>query len=79
MIDIKNKKQCCGCGSCKLICPVAAIEMNKDEEGFQYPIVNTKICVNCGKCERVCPELNPRELSERSKVFAAYRNDLNLR
>lgn len=79
MIDIKNKSQCCGCGSCKQICPVAAIEMQKDEEGFQYPIVNEKICVNCGKCERICPELNPRKLSEKSKVFAAYRKDFNLR
>lgn len=79
MIEIKNKSQCCGCCACKQICPVAAIEMQKDEEGFLYPKVNKQICVSCGKCERTCPELNSEDVSKESKVFAAYRKELNVR
>lgn len=34
MIEIKNKKNCCGCSACYSICPKNCIEMKADEEGF---------------------------------------------
>lgn len=55
MINIENKKDCCGCSACKNICPVNAIKMIEDDEGFLYPKVNMSNCINCGKCEKVCP------------------------
>ena len=38
--------------------------MERDEEGFDYPIVDTDRCIECHKCERVCPFMKldePRE------------------
>lgn len=49
-----QKENCCGCGICAELCPVQAIKMEPDENGFLYPIVNKGICINCSKCERVC-------------------------
>ncbi|MBR4327128.1 MAG: Coenzyme F420 hydrogenase/dehydrogenase, beta subunit C-terminal domain [Bacteroidales bacterium] len=58
MIEIKDKKDCCGCWSCANICPKHCIEMVEDDEGFRYPVVDESICVDCGLCEKACPVLN---------------------
>lgn len=79
MIEIKKKTNCCGCRGCEQSCPVNAISMENDDEGFWYPKVNQQRCINCGQCKIVCPELNPSGISGNSDVYAAYRKDLNLR
>lgn len=63
MITIKDKEKCCGCSACMNICPVNAIEMTPDSQGFLYPSANTQTCINCGKCEAVCPIINPEKES----------------
>lgn len=50
-----KKEECCGCAACYAICPKQAIEMVKDEEGFEYPQVNQGKCIGCLQCLRVCP------------------------
>jgi len=52
---LNQKEECCGCSSCYNICPVQAIEMQPDEEGFLYPTISEKKCIGCGKCKKVCP------------------------
>lgn len=52
--ELKNE-ECCGCGACSKICPVAAIEMVTDEEGFRIPRLALERCINCGLCAMVCP------------------------
>ena len=42
MICMKDKKECCGCEACFQVCPVGAINMKRDSEGFLYPIVDKK-------------------------------------
>lgn len=54
MIQITDKKTCCGCTACKAICPTQAIEMVPDALGFLYPKVDTDKCIDCGLCEKVC-------------------------
>lgn len=58
MIDFDFNQDCCGCTSCANSCPVSAIIMQKNEEGFLIPVVNNDTCINCGKCEISCPHLN---------------------
>ena len=52
--DINLKDTCCGCGNCEVYCPVNAISMEEDKEGFKYPKISNK-CINCGLCLNVCP------------------------
>lgn len=50
----KEQSNCCGCTACYSICPVGAISMNPDEEGFLYPKVDETKCIRCYKCLSVC-------------------------
>lgn len=49
-----KREACCGCSACFSICPVNAIEMLPDEEGFLYPVVHADRCVRCYQCLSVC-------------------------
>lgn len=51
----KKKNDCMGCYACYSICPVKAIKMEADNEGFDYPVINYDVCIRCYKCEEVCP------------------------
>ena len=50
-----NRERCIGCEICQVVCPVNAIEMKNDKEGFRYPHINLNQCVHCNKCEQECP------------------------
>jgi len=77
MLEIKDKKACCGCQACYEVCPRKCISMVADEEGFLYPNVNRSACVNCHLCEKACPQLNliTRPSDEPIACFAAISND----
>ena len=47
-------ENCCGCSACYAICPVRAITMDPDEEGFLYPTVDVEKCIRCYQCISVC-------------------------
>lgn len=53
-----DSKKCSGCTACKTICPVNAIKMIPDDEGFEVPVINKDICIDCGACIKVCPADN---------------------
>lgn len=52
MINIIDKKDCCGCRACEVQCPVNCIKMKADNEGFWYPEIMIQECVRCGMCEK---------------------------
>lgn len=58
MIEIKDKKDCCGCWACENVCPRQCISMVGDNEGFRYPHVDKETCIDCHLCEKVCPVIN---------------------
>lgn len=66
--------QCTGCGACYNKCPVNAIVMEYDEEGFLFPRI-TENCVHCGLCESVCPALHPLKLHPTPSAYAVWAND----
>ena len=72
-----NKDKCCGCSSCESVCPVSAISMINDEDGFLYPFINGNKCINCGKCRTVCPVENcdSKSSSKPSKIYSFCHSD----
>lgn len=58
---VESPELCCGCGACRFICPVNAIDMKPDEKGFLYPVVDAQKCVGCGKCLEACVFKKDRE------------------
>lgn len=74
---LASVSDCCGCAVCRVICPVDAIVMKKNEKnGFLYPDIDAKKCIDCGKCSQVCCEVHNTEESDYySRVFAAINKD----
>ena len=76
MINIKDKKDCCGCSACAQKCPKACITMVEDHEGFLYPQVDAALCIDCGWCEKVCPLLNlPEKIQPQEVLAVKNRNE----
>ena len=75
MIDPQN---CCGCGTCTLVCPQNCITIDLDAKGFTFAKVDSDSCIDCHRCEQVCPMLNPgggANVEHDRPVFASYSKD----
>lgn len=69
-----NIADCCGCFSCKNICPSGAISFSFDKEGFWYPEVDQKKCIDCGKCVKSCPCVQkPKVLRVKNTIACAAK------
>ena len=79
MIEIKHKRDCCGCHACASVCAHQAITMQTDSEGFLYPVVDKSTCTDCGLCKQVCPVIHQASPTRPLKVYAARSNDKELR
>ena len=75
MIEIEDKKNCCGCHACFNICPQNAILMIEDENGFKIPKIDKRLCVNCGLCEKVCPIIKDVKIENEPEAYAMYNID----
>ena len=74
-MKICNKESCTGCGACINICPTDSIKFQKDEEGFNQPVVDDKTCIKCGKCIKTCPVNNNVERKKVDVAYAAVNRD----
>lgn len=79
MIDIKDKKDCCGCEACVQRCPVNCISLHEDDEGFLYPQVDKDTCIGCGLCEKICPVINQYNPIVPISVYAAINPNEEIR
>lgn len=72
-----HKKECPGCHACFNVCPVHAISMKADEEGFLYPVIDEERCIHCGLCARVCQIFNQEKDSHQipTKAYACMNRN----
>lgn len=76
-ISAIENDNCTGCHACFNVCPVQAITMKADGEGFLYPQVDENQCIQCGLCLNACPvHIKPAVKTER-EAYAAYAKDQN--
>lgn len=79
MIEIIDKKDCCGCFACMQACPKNAITRVIDEFGFTMPKVDSALCISCGKCDSVCPIKNAKSNEGDHTAYCAYAKDKGVR
>lgn len=76
VIEKVKRDMCTGCGACKNICPVDAISMQMNKEGFIYPVIDYSKCVNCGKCVNTCPVHEPKYKNKKNpECLAVWAKD----
>lgn len=84
-----ERDACTGCAACAAICPVDAIAMRPDAEGFHHPNIDSDVCTDCGMCRKICPVNKPRgnkssgDVEEKTAsspaVWAAWHLDEEIR
>lgn len=77
----KENSECCGCGTCVLVCPVKAIRMVPGELGCLYPQIDTEKCIQCHACENVCAytKAAPARTEDPCVIAAAAKNSAVLK
>lgn len=78
-LETNNKYSCSGCTACKFVCPVGAIEMIRDEEGFKYPKIDKTKCIKCNKCVNTCPNVKKSSDNEILIAYGIKHKDINKR
>lgn len=73
-----EKETCCGCTACEEVCPVRAIRMQRDEEGFLYPQIDEAACIHCKRCKQVCPFGTYTYFTTPKSAWAAVHKDNNV-
>lgn len=77
-ISVVNHDKCVGCAACSTACPISAIDMVDDDEGFIVPRVCEAKCVSCGKCVAACP-LDNYEFHEMRQIYAVALRDMPIK
>lgn len=75
----RHKEECSGCSACAKACPVNAISMIADEEGFVYPRLDEEKCIKCGLCDKVCGFVPQKSKAELPKAYGVKHKKIETR
>lgn len=79
MVTIVDKSKCSGCHACANVCPKKCINMVRDTEGFEYPVVDALSCVHCNLCNEICPIVDSQPASTSATAYAAVNKNEGIR
>lgn len=65
------KVRCTGCSACVAVCPKSCLRLERDKEGFFYPVAEEAACINCDRCNRVCPAQKPLPVDDKDPLCYA--------
>lgn len=65
---------CCGCEVCINACPVSALSLKQDIDGFNYPVLDENKCIKCEKCISVCPMMNTKPEVNDEEIYIGLSN-----
>lgn len=71
-IESISRKECVECKNCLLKCPVKAISMNEDAEGFIKPVIDKEKCIGCSQCIKVCPAVKAVDINAPIKTMFGF-------
>lgn len=71
-IDVVNRMDCTGCGSCISACPVKCINMEYNPEGFLMPQIDHANCIKCGRCLLSCPIMYKPQTKSIIELYGGY-------
>lgn len=77
MITKLDPNKCTGCSACKSACPVKAINMVQNKEGFYYPEIDFNKCIKCDRCSKICPVINKQKNVTSGKSYACYNKNFD--
>ncbi len=78
--EICAKELCSGCSACASVCPVSAISMKADDEGFEYPCIDYSVCIGCDKCANTCPvAVRHKDTGTLPEVYACINKKADVR
>lgn len=72
-------KKCVGCLACNAVCPVGAIRVTENKQGFLHPEIDEELCIHCKKCESVCPSMEDAQKKESMGIYAAQHKSDDIR
>lgn len=74
-----NPKECIGCTACAHSCPVGAIKIQKNAEGFFGAVIKDEDCIKCGMCFNVCPvQQGSNAEKEYKAAYACYSKNKDI-
>lgn len=71
--------ECTGCFACYSACPVDAISMVENKEGFYAPAISMDKCISCNLCDKVCPRVNVPSFFAPQKAFYGWSTNDSVR
>lgn len=78
-ITAQTTLDCTGCSACACVCPVQAITMTQNCEGFNVPKYHRELCIHCGKCATVCHMDHTTPSHAPLHTYAAWNNNADVR